>query len=58
MKVGKFGVVAFVVGLGALLFSSQAARAGDQDFTLVNKTGVSSTRCWCRPTTTTSGAKT
>ena len=40
MKIGKFGIVAVIVGLSALLFSAPVARAGDQDFTLVNKTGV------------------
>ena len=40
MKVGKVGIIALVVALGSLLFTSRTARAGDQDFTLVNKTGI------------------
>lgn len=38
MKVRNIGLM--LVGVLALAFSATAARAGDQDFTLVNKTGV------------------
>ncbi len=36
----KIRIAALLVGISAMLFTSKVAHAGDQDFTLVNKTGV------------------
>ncbi len=36
----KMRIAAVLVGVCAMLSSARVARAGDQDFTLVNKTGI------------------
>jgi hypothetical protein len=45
----KIRVAALLVGVCAMLFTSKAAHAGDQDFTLVNKTGFTITKVLVAP---------
>jgi len=45
----KIRVAALLVGVCAMLFTSKVAHAGDQDFTLVNKTGVTITHVLVSP---------
>ncbi len=45
----KFGKWAILGALGIASFASQAAHAGDQDFTLVNHTGTAITKIMVSP---------